>query len=55
MPSANAQTFQQLLLRCRVKVGQITYTALFPSTFDAVSDAQDRFPDAGRITARAEL
>ena len=43
MPAANAATLQQILRRCRVKVGKITYTTLSPSTCDAVIAAQERF------------
>lgn len=54
MPAANAATLQQLLVRCRVKVDGTTYTALFPSTFDAINDAQERFGVNARISARQE-
>ena len=40
------------LLRCLVKVNGQKYTGLFPSTFDAISDAQTRYPSASRITAQ---
>lgn len=49
MPAANAHDFQQLLRRCRVRVGGTIYTGLWPSTNDAVIDALERFPGAGRI------
>jgi hypothetical protein len=52
MPAANAATLQQLLVRCRVKVNGTTYTALFPSTFDAINDAQERFGVDARISAQ---
>ena len=54
MPAANAATLQQLLVRCRVKVDGITYTSLFPSTFDAINDAQERFGVNARISARRD-
>jgi len=54
MPAANAATMQQLLIRCRVKVNGTIYTSLFPSTFDAISDAQERFGVNARISARME-
>jgi len=52
MPAANAATLQQLLIRCRVKVNGTIYTSLFPSTFDAIADAQERFGVDARISAR---
>ena len=52
MPAANAATLQQLLVRCRVKVNGTTYTALFPSTFDAINDAQERFGVNARISVQ---
>ena len=54
MPAANAATLQQLLIRCRVKVNGTIYTSLFPSTIDAILDAQDRFGLSARISARRE-
>jgi hypothetical protein len=53
MPAANADTFQQVLRRCRVKVGGTTYTALTPNTFDALDGALARHPGAGRIEVGA--
>jgi hypothetical protein len=52
MPAANAETYQQLLRRCRVRVGGTIYTGLWPSTSDAVIDALTRFPGASRVDAR---
>jgi hypothetical protein len=52
MPAANAQTYQQLLRRCRVKVGGTTYTGLWPTTSDAVLDAMERHPGERCISAR---
>lgn len=52
MPAANAATLQQLLVRCRVKVNGTTYTSLFPSTIDALLDAQDRFGPSARISVK---
>ena len=54
MPAANAATLQQLLVRCRVTVNGTIYTALFPSTIDAILDAQERFGFTARISARGE-
>ena len=54
MPAADSETLQQLLVRCRVKVNGTIYTALFPSTFDAISDAQERFGVNARISAQKE-
>lgn len=45
-------TTQQPLISCVVKVNGQKYTGLFPSTFDAISDAQTRYPSASRITAQ---
>lgn len=52
MPAANAATFQKILLQCRVRVNGTTYTALFPTTIDAVLDAQERFGLEARISAQ---
>lgn len=40
---------------CVINVGGFSYTALSPSTCEAVADAMQRFPEATRISARARL
>jgi len=40
---------QAKLRACRVRAGNVSYVALFPTTIDAVMDAQERFPQARRI------
>jgi hypothetical protein len=52
MPAANAATFQQILVRCRVKVNGTVYTSLYPSTIDAILDAQDHFGASARISVQ---
>ena len=54
MPAANAATLQQLLVRCRVRVNGTTYTGLFPTTIDALLDAQERHGVHARISARRD-
>lgn len=54
MPAANAATLQQLLVRCRVKVNGTIYTSLYPSTVDALLDAQERFGVSARISVQGE-
>ena len=54
MPAANAGTLQQLLVRCRVRVNGTTYTGLFPTTIDALLDAQERHGVHARISARRD-
>lgn len=51
MPAANADTLQQLLRKCRVKVDGTTYVGLFPDAFAAIDDATDRHPNARGASA----
>lgn len=39
-------------MKCIITAGAQRYTGIFKSTMDAVLDAMERFPGAGRISVR---